>query len=424
MLKNGKYPIGFWNYTNIDNPKARNVQDWVDAGMTVAHTPSCVAGEGNKAHMLAVLDEAGRNDIACIVCDERLHAAYHETETRKSYQAVADDFARHPAVIGLHVGDEPIAQGDVEANDSRLVKRYRLAKEVAPHLKPFLNLHPWSVDSSTSGLMGRPGMKYIDVLDEYVRETGMDYLCYDCYSQMNAGDSGFNQYFHGLEVYRAAAEHNGIPFWTTLLCVGHFRYRCPNEDDLRWQLHTAAAHGAQGILWFFFYMRMPHCNFRLSPIDEHWERTETFTWLSRVNRTFQRIYGSLLMKMKLEAVWHVNRTYGGVPLFEDGCDPLVVCTHIPPECGAILSRFRHEDGSLYYALTNNSTTESIRGNSIRFRAEGLALHEVLWNGVSPTSSGTVEEFHGPLDMYRGVKCILTGDSLAPGQMTMWKVAKR
>ena len=63
--------------------------------------------------------------------------------------------------------------------------------------------------------------------------------------------------------------------------IGFWNYRCPNEDDFRWQLNTAIAHGAKGILWFFFYMRYPHDNARLSPIDEHWKRTETFQWLSQ-----------------------------------------------------------------------------------------------------------------------------------------------
>jgi hypothetical protein len=425
MLKNGKYPIGFWNYADIDNPHARNVSDWADAGMTIAHTPRYVAGEGSKRDMLAVLDEAQRSDIGCIVCDERLTTwwpdKYNEAEFRRNLKAVIDDFGHHPAVIGLHVTDEPGVYGDVEVDNSRVV--YRLMKELAPHLKPFLNLHPWHMAGlSTSGLMGRPGMRYVDVLDEYVKATGMDYLCYDCYAQMNAGDSGFNMYFRNLEMYREAAQRNHIPFWTTLLCAGHYRYRPPTEDDYRWQVHTAAAHGAQGILWFHFYLLHPHSNYRGAPIDEHWERTESFEWMSRIDRTFQRMFGGLMMKMRLVSVHHINRTYGGVPLFEEGCDDLVVCSHIPADRGAILSRYVHEDGSRYYALTNNSQTESVDG-FIRFRAEGIELHEVTWNGLNPRASGKVEEFHGDLDCWRGVKSVRVGDWLAPGQMIMWKVTQ-
>ena len=51
-------------------------------------------------------------------------------------------------------------------------------------------------------------------------------------------------YFTNLREFEAASRRHGIPYWTTLLSVGHFRYRCPREDDMRWQVSTAAAHGA------------------------------------------------------------------------------------------------------------------------------------------------------------------------------------
>jgi hypothetical protein len=419
------YPIGFWNYTDITNPNGSRVQDWVDAGMTIAHTPRYVAGAGNKEKMVAVLDEAGRRGIGCILWDERLSAWWpdklDEAELRRALDAVIADFGSHPAVIGFHVTDEPGVWGDVEVDASRFV--YRATKERVPHLRPFLNLHPWHMTGfSTSGLMSRPGKRYVDVLDEYVKAVGMDYLCYDCYSQMKEGDSGFNMYFRNLEMYREAARRNNIPYWTTLLCAGHFRYRPPTEDDYRWQVSTAAAHGAQGILWFHLYLMRGDSDYRGAPIDEHWERTESFAWMSRVNRTFQRMYGGLLMRLRLESVYHINRTYGGVPLFEEGCDDLVFCTHIPGEQGAILSRFTHEDGGRYYALTNNSQTQSVEG-IIRFRADGIELREVGWDGPGTAPAGRVEEYHGDLDSWRGVRSIRVGDWLKPGQMRMWKVVE-
>lgn len=425
MLKNGKFPTGFWNYTDIDNLKANNVKDWADAGMTIALSPRYIEGKGNKERMVAVLDEAAKYDIGCILCDERMEwqHAIDKDDYRRRLQAVIADFGHHPAVIGLHVGDEPGVNGDDEVDRSRFI--YRLMKEMAPHLKPFLNLHPWHMTNlSTSGLMSRPGMKYVDVLDEYVKDARLDYLCYDCYAQMNPGDSGYNMYFKNLELYREAAQRNNIPFWTTLLCSGHFKYRAPTENDYRWQIYTAAAHGAQGILWFHFYLLNPHGSYSGAPIDEHWERAESFEWMSRVQRTFHKFFGGLLMKMKLDKVYHINRSYGGVPLFEEGCDDLVICAHIPAERGAILSRFIHEDGSIYYALTNNSQTETLDA-SIRFRADsGLKLYEVRWDGLSDQpGSSAQEEYHGYLDCWRGVKSIRVGDWMTPGQMLLWKMVK-
>ena len=82
-------------------------------------------------------------------------------------------------------------------------------------------------------------------------------------------------YFGCLKMFADAARRHGLPLWITPLAVGHFRYRCPTEDLFRWQVNTAAAHGMTGFVWFFFYMRDPHDNYRVPPIDEHWERVET-----------------------------------------------------------------------------------------------------------------------------------------------------
>ena len=90
-------------------------------------------------------------------------------------------------------------------------------------------------------------------------------LCYDCYTQMNPEEEGTDRFFLNLKYYSDAAKAAKLPLWTTLLSVGHYRYREPNEDDLRWQLSAAAACGCKGILWFFIYMRAPMSNYRVSP---------------------------------------------------------------------------------------------------------------------------------------------------------------
>ena len=103
-------------------------------------------------------------------------------------------------------------------------------------------------------------------------------------------------------------------------------------------------------------------------------------------------------------------------------DELVVSGHVPAEPGPILSRFRHKDGSLSHALTNNSRNQSIDGR-IRSRADGVHLHEVGWKGVSPSPARRPEEFHGDLDSWRGVGSVKVCDRIAPGQMLPWKIVR-
>jgi hypothetical protein len=62
----------------------------------------------------------------------------------------------------------------------------------------------------------------------------------------------------------------------------------------------------------------PHDNYRVAPVDEHGERTETFSWLSRVNRTFLKSQAATIRGLVLQRVSHVGTAWGGWPAFKPG----------------------------------------------------------------------------------------------------------
>ena len=148
-------------------------------------------------------------------------------------------------------------------------------------------------------------------LDEFCQKSNADLLSYDCYSQMGPGEKGWENYFENLRLYREAALRNGIPFWNSILSVGHFAYRSPNFDELRWQFNTTIASGAHGVLWFFYYMREPHVNYRLALVDEHWNRTPTYDDVRRIQKTFHRFYGDLFTHIVCTKVMFNPTPYGG-----------------------------------------------------------------------------------------------------------------
>jgi len=142
----------------------------------------------------------------------------------------------------------------------------------------------------------------------------------------------------------------------TQLSVGHYAMRCPSEDDLRWQVNTALAHGANGLFWFFFYMRYPFENYRLAPIDEHWEQTETFHWLSRVNRTFLKWHAPVMQNLTLRRAHHVGQSWAGFPPL-DGTGLVRAAEAAEP---LIVSLFADPQGRDYVAVVSNSQTVSAR----------------------------------------------------------------
>ena len=411
----GRFPIGFWNYTPIADQDASAVRDWADAGMTLTIGPFYGAGAPDARRMRAILDAAAAADIRVILSHNDLFADRIEPDEaayRRALERAVRDLKGHPAAFGFHLGDEPDT-----AAFPRYCRAMRVHREAAPQLTPFINLLPMF-----PGIETRIG--YSDwgrYLDDYVAGARPPFLCYDCYAQMNPdaeadGFWGFEMYFANLRTYWEAAARHGLDYWTTLLSVGHFRYRCPREDDLRWQLNTAVAHGAKGLLWFFFYMRAPQDNYRVSPIDEHGERTETYGWLSRVNRTFLKWHAPVLLQCRLSRVSHVGKAWGGWPSF-DGLGRFAEARS-STGTSLILSEFRHASGAEYLAVVNNSQTASTHAE-LAVRGRQPVLRRVGWQGVE---TGLVDSTG--VGATAGVDRLAFGAWLAPGQMELYRLEER
>ena len=135
------FPMGFWNYTQTGQLGPKDVTDWSDCGMTLTMSPAFNPELHNKADLLALLDACAEKGVRLIVCDTRARwhgAAGDAAAYRARFQTAYEDFGRHPAVFGFHVGDEPRA-----ADEADCVAACRIQQEVAPELTPFLNHFPW-----------------------------------------------------------------------------------------------------------------------------------------------------------------------------------------------------------------------------------------------------------------------------------------
>ncbi len=416
-----RFPIGFWNYVDVKDQDASAVKDWAEAGMTLAMSPEFGPAAADIERMRQILDAAQAADIKVILCDSRAHWRYRTSkgaETyRRDFQKAVADLGGHPAVMGFHIGDEP---GEAEFDDT--CRALRTHQELAPGLTPFVNLLPMYPDGPS------PVSRFTwdRYLDEFIAQGSAPFLCYDCYTQMQPEAEedewqGHEMYFGNLLLYWQAATRHDLDYWTTLSSVGHANYRCPSENSLRWQLNTAVASGAKGILWFFFYMRQPHDNYRLSPIDEHGERTETYHWLSRVCRTFLKWHAPVLMECRLVRAWHVGRQWGGWPAFDGSGlvtkakSSVFVNGVWVPSTPLILSEFKHSGGATYLAVVNNSQTDNTHAE-LTLADSVTNLYRVDWLGkeeaVVVAAGQDAARRKAPIEVRRW---------LAPGQMELFRV---
>lgn len=402
------FPLGFWATQNADRAPAQQPAEWAEMGMSLTMGHGYAPGQSDKKHFGDLLENAEKNHVKIILCDERAQARtlrkLGADGYRKQLQAMAEDWKGFPAIWGVHLGDEPNKQ-----DYPLFIEAIQMLRTVAPQWEPYVNLLPW-----------QPGLEKVigcddwgAYLDRFVQDSGMRYLSYDNYTQMRPDAQAWPIYFRNLRLYGEAAQRSHIPFWTILLCVPHFTYRQPTLDDLRWQFNTALACGAGGISWFFLYCQdLWISNYRNAPVNQVGRKTETYYYISDIQNIFLRTLGPVLPHLTLEKVWHIGQAYGGFPLFEG--DEEIVWR--PGDAHMILSYFTGDDGMRYYMVVNNSCTESVHFSLEMRGAEPkaeLLLHDGIWQpmqGFLP-DDGPVEKTDCGLSMPHWY---------APGQASLYR----
>lgn len=348
------YKISFWNYLGLDAPERETaVKDWKDAGINLAMSFDYNPELHQKAVMLKLLDDCEKEGIKVIVRDVR--TSYHrygkigEKEFRKGVKEAVDDFGNHPAVYGFHVGDEP----DVNAWEWAIAA-HRIVLEAAPALTPFLNMFPYWSGPSFEKLLGCDADGYTEKLIDFVRRSGAKVLSFDSYGQCAYFEREYYQECHILNfhIFRRAAEATGAQLFVSLLSVGHWGYRVPDDDDFRWQIYTAAAHGATGFFWFSFYQGSNlDGNYRDNPINMFRERTLTYQRLAYQDKVFLKFFAPLLSRCKYEKTEYSSRNYGGYPAFGER-DELKRIETVVNETLVAVTRWIKDDGKPAYTFVN------------------------------------------------------------------------
>jgi hypothetical protein len=393
------FPIGFWNYAPVETFDEAKVQEWQDAGITLTTGPEYSPTPENIARMRQVLDWAQVRKIKVILCDPRARGGAIAPDYRQQVEQAVREFGQHPATFGFHILDEPAPE-----QFQSVCEGVRINRAVAPNLHPFVNLLSWE-----AGLAPWEGWSsWQAYLDDFLRKSGAEFLCYDCYAQMNFGESGWPKYFWNLTEYRKAAKRNGVPFWTTILSVGHFHYRCPSEEDIRWQFNTSVAYGAQGILYFFFYMRAPQDNYRLAPVDEFWDRTPTFESLKRTNKGFTKRYGRLFLDLDLRKAMQWPSPVAGCLPFEP--DDLIRKVEADGDRPIIVSRFADKQERPWVVVVNNSTVESTLA-TLTFAGADTTAFQMGWDNAE-----------APVGVRKDKDGAKIQHWLAPGQMEVYRIA--
>jgi len=353
-----EYPILSWTFMKAEQqrPPEVVVKDWKDLGFTHAMSPILNVNSKEHGRIRRMLDLCRQNGLKLIIHDERVH--WHgargvlddDTAYRKNLSEAKAEWASHPACAGFVLLDEPSINEIGET-----CRAAQLMKEAMPEKLCFLNLLPWY-----EWIGPRIGSDaYAPYLDRVAKDSGLDVLCYDFYDHMaeDRGEgAGFDGYFENLREWRAFTQRKpGRSFWYTPLCKDDATRVVRTQADFRWQLSTAAAMGAKGIVWYHVDLSCHDGmgNAGNAPINFFGERTEYFTWLSEENRKFQQHFGSEFMRLKAEEVFMVgfDKPRGGIEPFKGDAEVLTVSAD---HAAVLVSFFGDAQGRRYLALVNLS----------------------------------------------------------------------
>ncbi len=283
--------------------------------------------------MSAALDTALKAGIKLI-----LYCPELKTDPEKTVRR----FMNHPAVAGYMLQDEP------NTADFPALARWaqRIEKVDNSHFC-YLNLFP---DYATEEQLGAGS--YSDYVGRFVREVPMKFISFDHYPVL--GDSLRADWYENLEVVSDAASRAGKPFWAFALSVAHGRYPIATLPQLRLQIFSDLAYGAQAIQYFTYWTPVDTTwNFNNGPITAEGKRSVAYDRIRQVNREVNCLSG-VFYGAKVISVSHTGLIPGGTrPL---ATLPPAVRSLRTVGTGAVVSHL--ENGSNSYLVIVNRDFKS------------------------------------------------------------------
>ncbi len=323
------FPIMAWNHAPGDPVVLKQMRE---CGLTVAGFVDAKDLDlVHAAAMKAIVNDPRVGNYDWINVDEK--------KARENVASLIKEVNHHPAVFGYYLRDEPPA-----SYFAGLEKVASVVRELAPGKWPYINLFPNYANADQLALPDYP-----QYLDKFVEACKPPILSYDHYALNGDGSLG-GEYWRNLEQIRAAAKKASVPFWNIVLSVAHFDQREVTHADLRFQAYSTLAYGGRGIS-YFTYFAPGVGNYRMAPIDQFGNRTQTWQLMQNVNQQVLRL-APMLLKLTSDDVYH----FGDVPA---GCGAPGEASLITAADGNLMAGdFTHADGSRWVMVVNRDLRRS------------------------------------------------------------------
>lgn len=295
----------------------------------------------------------------------------HCPELEKEPEEIVKRFMNHPALAGYYLRDEP-----GRAAFPALGEWARRIQKVDDKHFCYLNLLPNYAPTSALGTE-----TYREHVQLFIQEVPIQLLSFDYYPIIldELGNRIVrNTWYENLEIFSEEAFKVGKPFWAFALTVAHGPYPVPTLEEIKLQVFSNLAYGAQGIQYFTYWTPSidEGQDFHHGPIDfDTHKRTDVYDRMKEMNRDIKNL-SHVFLNSKVVHVAHTGDEipYGTKRLKEL---PDVITSFETEGEGAIVSVLEKEKESFLVVVNRDFK------NKMKVKIEGhSSLKRILKDGTS------------------------------------------
>ena len=354
-----RIPIVAWHGVRASLVSVARFREAAELGITVNYTRFSDTETACKA-----LEYAGQAGVKLIVeCD----ALYSDTRR----EAAVKKLMRYPALEAYFCKDEPLC-----SEFPTIARMMNAVQAVDPDHYCYANLFP---AGPAEHLQALGVATYREYVQRYLNEVPAAFLSFDEYPLVtNPGSSVRlikDTWYEDLEIVADEARKANKKFWAFALTCPHVVYPVPTLSDLRLQLYSDLAYGAQVLQYFTYWTPTVSgdWNYRMAPIAQDGTRTATYDLVKTVTSEIQRLSG-VFLGARVVSVRHTGTSVPkGTVRLTDLPEPV---RRLETEgSGAVVSQLENQ-GYTFLVIVNRDPNTAM---GLRFEAESR-VRQVLKNG--------------------------------------------
>jgi len=283
-----RFPIAVWSYFYRFEGTKAEYQRYADANLTMVTAPQSQYANAVAAGLNVLLGGRGQ-----------LHGNREKLLAAISFPTPTDR-----DVIGYQMIDEPQPDSFDSAAEAVGVIYEKDQRGAIPIIDMLPN---WAWQRNNNRVL-RFGYHYARFIEKYL-DTVHPPVLLNCHYPPLADGSDRVEYYANLELFRDCALQRDIGLMAFVIATEYTGVnRPPSDSDLRWQVYSALAYGAQG-LWYW--------NWRIKPDSKRGfteglvtyetdQPTREYHLVKAINSEVLAI-GEVLLKLRSLAVFHTGK---------------------------------------------------------------------------------------------------------------------